>query len=930
MDARWPGTTKVTHTLLRYWFQRDADTPTRFHDCQRRAIETLVYVHEILRTPKGDRLRNLGDLYDAVSPSRVDEYEHISKAVEESDYPKLCFKMATGSGKTWVLQAALVWQYFNAIWPEEGSTEFSKHFLVVAPGLVVLERLLDSFLGKKDARGNRDVRTADLTNDLFIPVEWRTQFHLRILGPDDVNPSTSPEEGAFVLLLNWHKLASREDRPNLAVQIFGQDQVDTSETFLAYLSSFPDLVIFNDEAHHVHDKARKGAETDVDARWLEAVKRLRAHVKSLGPRAGLFLQLDFSATPFFGAGMRKEYFPHIVYDYDLKLAMNGYSPIQKKDVPLPLVKQLFLEERQSIGADLATLDFRAVREAQDGKKRGAIAALSQGQLLMLEIGRKKLDQIAREFSNAGLPNKPVMFVACEENDVADMVYNHLRGRMDDKGRSLEDQLLVIHTDAKDRIPEAEWAKTKFLLDSIDSPEVVNPKRVIVSVMMLREGFDVRNICVTVVLRSTDSDILLEQMVGRGLRLMFSGPEFYETKLRAMEEISKGSPPSAALDFLFVVDHPRFRKFYETLRKEGYPIYQGDSAAVITSGDLAPIRADPDRVKAYDIGWPVQFHDEGKIPDPRLIKPETLPTYGKTFAETRKDFDAIVIADRHKATENILSTWGLQTDLFDYSFFLRQVTDQLATQSSARTILSARRAELMELVDNYTSTFLFASPVDFSLEENYRVLVHVPIYDFVISTIRNALVDLLGKVVYEPHPGAIWERVSNVNEILTRSKTSVLTTKSVYPKQSPAPKGGGFESRFMGECLEKSASVLAYAKLEIKHDFRIRYRNEFGIPRDYYPDFLVKTKEKMYLVETKADKDMDSPVVGRKARAAIGWCEAASRTSPPADLDQPKDWEYILLSERTYRLNRSVGFDGVLGPCRAELQRVLTFQQGKLM
>ena len=298
----------------------------------------LVYVHEILRTPKGGRLRNLGDLYDAVSPSRVDEYEHISKAVEESDYPKLCFKMATGSGKTWVLQAALVWQYFNAIWPEEGSTEYSKHFLVVAPGLVVLERLLDSFLGKKDARGNRDVRTADLTNDLFIPVEWRTQFHLRILGPDDVNPSTSPEDGAFVLLLNWHKLAPREDRPNLAVQIFGQDQIDTSETFLAYLSSFPDLVIFNDEAHHVHDKARKGAETDVDARWLEAVKRLRAHVKSLGSRAGLFLQLDFSATPFFGAGMRKEYFPHIVYDYDLKLAMNGYSPIQKKDVPLPLSK----------------------------------------------------------------------------------------------------------------------------------------------------------------------------------------------------------------------------------------------------------------------------------------------------------------------------------------------------------------------------------------------------------------------------------------------------------------------------------------------------------------------------------------------------------------------------------------------------------------
>ena len=610
--------------------------------------------------------------------------------------------------------------------------------------------------------------------------------------------------------------------------------------------------------------------------------------------------------------------------------MNGYSPIVKRNIPLPLVKQLFLEERQSIGADLGSLDFRAIREAAEGNKRGAVAALSPGQLLMLEIGRKKLDQIALEFSRAGLPNKPAMFVACEENDVADMVFNHLRGRLDDRGRLLDEQLLVIHSDAKERIPEAEWANTRFLLDSIDSPEAINPKRIIVSVMMLREGFDVRNICVTVVLRSTESDILLEQMVGRGLRLMFSGPEFRETKLRALEEITKGSAPTAALDFLFVVDHPRFRNFYETLRKEGYPIYQGDSAAIITSGDLSPVHSDPSRVKDYDIGWPVQFHDEGRLPDPRLIDPGGLPVYPKSFEDTKRDFDSILIADRHKTTENIVATWGLQTDLFDYSFFLHQITEQLAAESKNRTILSSRRAELMELVDRYASMRLFGSQVDFSLEENYRVLVHVPIYDFVISALRNALVDLLGKVVFEPHPDAIWDRVSKVSEILTRSRTAVPTTKSVYPKQSPAPKGGGFEAQFMAECLERSASVIAYAKLEIRHDFRVRYRNEFGIARDYYPDFLVKTKEKMYLVETKADKDMDSPTVGRKARAAIGWCESASRVEPPPGLEQPKEWEYILLSERTYRLNRAVGFDGILGACRAELQRVLTFHQGRLM
>ena len=930
VDQRWPGTTQTTHELLRYWFNRDVDTPTRFHDAQRRAIETLVYCHEIMRTTDGKPIGKLVDLYEKVVPDKIDQFTHIATETAETDYLKYCLKMATGSGKTWILQAALVWLYFNAIRGEGGLRRFSKHFLVVTPGLVVLGRLLDAFLGKKDASGNRDPNKADLRNDLFVPPAWRKDFHLRVLSPEDLNPSTSAGDDAFVLVLNWHKLATKDARDTLATQIFGSDEGDNSEVYLSFLSSYPDLVIFNDEAHHVHSKARSEGNKDIDAKWLEAVKRLREHNRRLGARAGLFLQVDFSATPFTGAGNAKRYFPHIVFDYDLKDAMNGFSPVQKANVPLPLVKQLFLEERQTTTAELATLDFRAIREAADGRKRGAVAALSPGQLLMLEIGLKKLDQIAREFEQSGFSQKPVMFVACEENEVADLVYDHLKSRSDDKGRLLKDQILVIHSDAKDRIPEDEWEKNKFLLESIDDPETKNQKRIIISVMMLREGFDVRSICVTVVLRSSDSDILLEQMVGRGLRLMFTGPEFYDTKLHALEQIAAGQTPSAALDFLFVVDHPRFRQFYETLRNEGFPIYSGDSSGVNTSGDLQPVKVDPSRVSSYDVGWPIQFHDEGRIPDPRLIDPKTLPTFGKSFPEVKADFDAILIADKHKVTENIVSTWGLQTELFDYGFFLRQIALRLTTDGDDRATLSARRAELMELIDRYTSDYLFGGPVDFSQADNYRVLVHVPIYDFVTQRLRIALTDLLGKVVYEPQPEAVWQRVSQVPEILVRSKTAVTTTRSIYPRQAPAAKGGGFEAKFMRDVLERSkSSVVAYAKLDQRHDFRIRYINEYGIARDYYPDFLVKTKEKMYLVETKANKDMGTAVVARKARAAMGWCEAASRIKPPPDLNQPQEWEYVLLSEKTYDLNRAVGFDGLLAACRTELHHVLTFGQGRL-
>ena len=928
VDRRWNGTTETTHRLLRYWFDRDADSPVRFHDCQRRAIETLVYCHEVLRTKEGERISNLGDLYATIAPEAMGEYPHIAEAANESDYEKYCLKLATGTGKTWILQAALVWQYFNAKWESESG--YSEHFLVVTPGLVVLDRLLDAFLGKKDANGNRDPNKADLKSELFMPPEWRNDFHLRIMRPEDVNPASTPFDGPFVLILNWHKLLPKDQRQSLLAETLGREETDTSVMYSEYLTAYRDLVIFNDEAHHAHNKAKRGGSKEPDdAKWLEAVKNLRDEIRTAWDRrAGLFMQVDFSATPFYGAGDKREYFAHIVYDYDLKHAMHGYSPVVKKDIPLPLVKQLFLEERQAVVGDLQALDFRAVREAEDGKKRGAVAALSQGQLLLLEIGLNKLDQIQADFEASGIDKKAVLFIACEENEVADMVAAELKLRTDSRGQKLENQILLMHSDAEGRLTPEEWKQTKFWRDTIDEPERINPKRVIINVMMLREGFDVRNICVAVVLRSSESDILLEQMVGRGMRLMFSGQEFFETKRQALEEIAANQKPSAQLDFLFIVEHPRFRDFYLNLRKEGYPVFGGDSSEMTTGGDLTPVPLDPSRLAAFNLGWPVQFHDEGRIPDPTHISVANLPQYPKGFADTRKEFDGILIADRHEPTDSVTNTWRLYSDTFSYDVFLRDTANRIVLDRE-NTILSGRRAELMSVLDDYVSTHLFGEKVDFHQEDNYRVLAHIPLYDFVVTHVRKALVDLLGKVVYEAHPEAVWERLSKVDKILVRAKNVVVTNKSIYPKTSPAPKGGGFEARFMAECLEKSSSVLAYAKLDPRHGFSIRYRNEFGIARDYYPDFIVKTANKMYLVETKGDRDMSSPVVARKAKAAIGWCETASRTKPPAELSQPAEWEYVLLSEKTYAQQGRAGFDALLGACRSQLQQLVAFGQGRL-
>ena len=107
VDQGWSGVTKTTLELFNYWFNRGEDTEERFYDSQRRAIETIVYCHEILRA------KTLKDLFERISPEVLYEHLPIKQEVETTPFPKYALKMATGSGKTWVLAALLVWQYFN-------------------------------------------------------------------------------------------------------------------------------------------------------------------------------------------------------------------------------------------------------------------------------------------------------------------------------------------------------------------------------------------------------------------------------------------------------------------------------------------------------------------------------------------------------------------------------------------------------------------------------------------------------------------------------------------------------------------------------------------------------------------------------------------------------------------------------------------------
>ena len=272
--------TPVTAELLRYWFQSDfcAVRQLNFHEGQRDAILAVIFAHEILES------RGLLDLYQQLAPDALlvgSLMTTLAKA--EHQHPKYAAKMATGTGKTWVLNALLIWQYLNYV-AAPHDRRFTRNFLLVAPGLIVYDRLLDSFLGKEIA-GERNFETSDLhrNQDLFIPDNYREQVfgfvQSSVVTKKDIGRKVTA--GGIIAISNWHVLSEEgeplEDEeitapgesadPKTVVQSILPLTPGTSQGndlnvlnrryerggILSYLKDLPALMVFNDEAHHIHE-----------------------------------------------------------------------------------------------------------------------------------------------------------------------------------------------------------------------------------------------------------------------------------------------------------------------------------------------------------------------------------------------------------------------------------------------------------------------------------------------------------------------------------------------------------------------------------------------------------------------------------------------------------------------------------------------------
>jgi type III restriction enzyme len=912
--------TPVTAELLRWWFLEDTCATRRFnfHPGQRAAILNTLVAHEVLEAA------TLKDLYEKAAPKSLLEVDGLLNEVGQSKHahPKYCLKMATGTGKTWVLQALFLWQLLNANAARQNGVDdprFTRNFLIVAPGLIVYDRLLDAFCGKQQA-GQRDFATSDVARyaELFIPEGQReTVFGFvrgNVCAKEEIGRKTTGN--GLLAITNWHLLSETEadesaleteatDAPGLTLspaQIVagvlpltpGKSAGNALETLdrryargnvLEYLRDLPDLLVFNDEAHHIHALKKEGETTEVE--WQKSLSRI---AENKGRR---FTQVDFSATPYNDVGsgkkQRKAYFPHIIVDFDLKQAMGA-----------GLVKSLALDKRRELGA--LPLEFKAERD-EDGQP-----VLSEGQRVMLRAGFTKLKRLEADFARIDPARHPKMLIVCEDTTVSPLVGDFLQ---QDFGLSA-DEILAVDSGKKAELGEKEWGKVRERLFDVDRQAT---PRVIVSVLMLREGFDVNNICVIVPLRSSQAPILLEQTIGRGLRLMWREPDFEDMKRENRERIKNGQEPGSLIDVLSIIEHPAFQSFYDELMREGLLGQTGDdNGGGSTTGDLVSVGLRED-FAAYDFAIPFILNEaEEELRHPNF-RPETLRPFrdmpldalknqlGKGDSFVSQDLQAGTLFGDYRVDGAVMQVSG-------YNDFLARLTRRISQALSqplpkgnkvathlANPYLQADTHELAGWLDDYIRETLFEAGFEPLADENWRLLLLVPVLNHIIKVFADALIKseerpLRGKTELR------YRLLSEVTKLPMRESSSLPVNKCVYERLSYPARNGGLERAFI-EWADRDASVDAFCKVsETRHDFaRLRYVKEDGLPAFYSPDFLARCADKVYLVETKAQGQITTPNVQRKQKAALNWCERINAL-PGADR-QEKLWHYVLLGESVF-------------------------------
>ena len=903
--------TPTTKELLKWWFSEEQCSIRKrnFHEGQRQAILNIIYLHEVAK------INTVTDTYEFVGDDLIAQADLATLAKAKYQIPKYAVKMATGTGKTWVMHAMLLWQMLNARHEDEPSGRFTKNFLIVAPGLIVYDRLLDAFCGRiKRGTEYRDFDTNDFTlnQDVFIPTHLRQEVFSFIQ-----NNVVTKEEGigrkatgdGMIALTNWHLFenqleddVTQEEGDMTVPQIIEQllpirpgkaagndlgmlDRRTLRGNEIEYLTGLKDIMVINDEAHHIHELKRGGEIEEVE--WQ---KGLNAIAEGKGHR---FFQIDFSATPYDNRGsgkkMQKCYFPHIVVDFDLASAMRK-----------GMVKTLLLDRRQEL-TELEHLDYKAERD-----ERGKVSGLSDGQRLMIRAGLAKLAKLEKDFTEVDDTKNPKMLIICEDTSVSPFVEQFIL----DEGLA-QDDVVTVDSNQKGEVTDEEWKELKTKLFDIDK---YRKPKVIVSVLMLREGFDVNNICVIVPLRSSEAPILLEQIIGRGLRLMWREEEYQSIKNDDRRRVLQlHTKPQTYIDMLSIIEHPAFIQFYEDLFNQGLAVEEDEELGDgTTTGDILNVGL-KENYEDYDFEWPIIIRDAEEELGEYSIDVMSLSPFTDFPLDMLRRFlakEGEIFLSQEVTTKTQFGKYVVTGNLFEAKSYneylqkiLRTITLRFDRISSHKEIsvptIQIDDAQIISTVDAYIRTRLFGCAFNPFNGNDWKILLAKDgvVTKHIINEMARAVCkmqdDLLTVDARVEH-----RYFSEVKSLKMRESYSLPLQKTIYERTQYPSHGGGLEKAF-AEFLDRDAEVERFLKIsETQHSFAsIYYIRADGLMSVYHPDFLVATVDRVYLVETKGNDKINDKNVRQKQAATIEWVRKVNSLKPEERMN--RYWEYVLLSEDNF-------------------------------
>jgi type III restriction enzyme len=552
-DSQWQVTPE-TARLLRHWRSHHFSSVRPFF-CQVEAIETTIWLTEV--APHAGK--SATTLLNHLRAANVDANPELQR---------LALKLATGAGKTTVMAMLIAWQTINAV-RRPSSKQFTRGFLVVAPGLTIKDRLR-----------------------VLQPADPDSYYANRELVPNDLLEDV---RRAKIVITNFHSFKPRE---TLELSAGGRallkgrigDELQTTETegqmiqrVMPDLMGMKNIVVLNDEAHHCYrEKPADQREEEVESEDKaeaehnsEAARLWISGLEAVNRKLGISRVMDLSATPFFLAGsgyVEGTLFPWTMSDFSLMDAIEcGIVKLPR----VPVAQNITSPDELPMYRDL----WKHIGKAMPKKGRGKSGDLDPLKIpTPLQTALQALyghyQQTFELWKQNGISVPPCFIIVCQNTAISKLVYDYVSGfrREDDEGNSiLENGRLALfrnfdevtgnelprpstllidseQLEAGDKLDDRFRAMAadeieRFRRDIIERTgdataadsitdqallrEVMNTVgkegqlgagiRCVVSVSMLTEGWDANNVTHILGIRAFGTQLLCEQVVGRALR-----------------------------------------------------------------------------------------------------------------------------------------------------------------------------------------------------------------------------------------------------------------------------------------------------------------------------------------------------------------------------------------------------------------------------